>query len=255
LSAKSPVGCFFLDTCVLLSEILKENNPRIAKLKNDAHSHSIPCYVSDSVEEETKKKVKETTDFLGNAIKDTLLLHLEDSRKKHGISVSDPMTNDDIKALEELFTGFQSAIRTTSTALPNPLSLIEEWVISYLSQKLDKGTSISIVDFARELVKSVLQSASSIQDSYDHIVTFEKDFVKKKSMPNDSRITSSLEKLGIHAPDSNHIASAIVNQGSKSEKTVFVTLDFSTILNKRDSIKTSHGIDCSDPLYALHHLV
>jgi hypothetical protein len=176
---------------------LKENNPRIVKLKNDAYSHNIPCYISDSVEKETEKKVKETTDFLGNAIKDTLLLHLEDSRRKRRIPVSDPMTNDDIKALEELFLGFQSAMRTTSIALPNPLSLIEEWVISYLSEKLDKGIAISILDFVRELVKSVLQLTSSIQDSYDYLVTFEKDFIKKKSVPMDSRITSSIEALGI----------------------------------------------------------
>jgi len=234
---------------------LNEDNPRIEKLKKDSDFHSIPCYVSDSVQKETEQKVKETTDFLGNAIKDTILIHLEDSRKKRKIPVSDPMTNDDIRALEELFSGFQSAIRTTTLALPNPLSLIEEWVISYLSEKLDKGILIRITDFVRELVKSILQLASTIQDSYDYLITFEKSFVRKKTVPLDSRITSTIEMLNIHAPDSDHIASAIVSQVNTSEKTVFVTLDFSTILSKRDDIRMNFGLECCDPLYALHHLV
>lgn len=255
LSTRSSIGCFFLDTCVLISDILNENSPRIEKFKRDIDSHGIPCYFSDSVEREIEKKVKDTTDFLGKAIKDTISIHLEDSRERRRIPVSDPMTNDDIKALEELFFGFQSAVRSTSFALPNPLSLVEEWVISYLSEKLDKGITITISDFVMELVKSILRLTSSIQDSYDYLVTFEKSYIKKKTVPLDARLTSSIETLGIHTPDSDHIASAIISQGVGKEKTVFVTLDFSTILSKRDNIWTNFKIECCDPLYALHHLV
>ena len=239
----------------MISEILNENNPRIAKLKRDIDSHGIHCYVSDSVEKETAKKIKETTDFLGNAIKDVVLIYLEESRRNRRIPVFDPLTNDDVKALEELFYGYQSAIRTTGIALPNPLTLIEEWVVSYLSDKLDEGTSITIADFGKELVKSVLQLSGNIQNLYDYLVTFEKSFIKKKSVALDSRITSAIERLGVHAPDSDHVASAILNQGITKEKTVFVTLDFSTILSVRDSIRMNHDLECCDPLYALHHVV
>ncbi|MEM2130633.1 MAG: hypothetical protein QXZ70_08565 [Candidatus Bathyarchaeia archaeon] len=232
---------------------MNENNPRIRKLKNDAQSHNIPCYFSTSVEKEIQEKVIATTNFLGTALKDTILIHLEDSRNKRGIPVEAPVNNEDIKALEELFNGFHSAIRTCGS-LPHPLSFIEEWVISYLADNLDKGTSIGIADFVKELVKSVLKLTVAIQNSLDFLITFEKGFVKKKSVPFDSRISASIEKLGIHAPDSDHIASALANQCIASQKTVFVTLDFSSILSKRKVILLNHKIECCDPLYAMHHL-
>lgn len=247
------MGCFFLDSCVLISEILNENNPRIRKLKNDAQSHHIPCYFSNSVEKEIQDKVIATTDFLGNALKDTILIHLEDSRNKRGISVTDSVNNDDIKALEELFNGFRGAVRTIGS-LPNPLILVEEWVISYLADNLNKRASIGIADFVKELVKSVLKLTVEIQNSLDFFITFERGFVKKKSVPFDSRISTSIEKLGIHSPDSDHIAGAIANQCITSQKTIFVTIDFNTILNKRDVIQKNHRIECCDPLYAFHHL-
>ena len=248
------MGCFFLDSCVLISEILNENNPRIEKFKNDVKTHSIPCYFSDSVEKETQAKVNTTTNFLGNAIKDTILIHLEESRRKRGISVSDPMNNDDIKALEQLFNGFHSAVRTSGVSLPNPLSLIEEWVISYIARNLDKGVSFDISDLIRDLIKSVLKLSVDIQNSLDLLIKFERGFVQKKSVPFDTRISTSIQALGIHSSDADHIASAIANHCASSEKTIFVTIDFSTLLNKRDAIRTTHGIECCDPLYAFHHL-
>jgi hypothetical protein len=141
--------------------------------------------------------------------------------------------------------------------LTDPISLIEEWVILFLAEQLDKGISITISDLGRELVKSVLKLTVNIQDSYDNLVTFEKGFVKKRNMPTDPRMVrtvGNLELLGVHTPDSDHVASAIMNQILCSEKTVFVSLDFSTILNKRDIIWTNFRIECCDPLYALHHL-
>jgi hypothetical protein len=256
LSIKNPAGCFFLDSNILIPEILTQNHVRILKLKKDATSHNIPCYFSDSVKSETEKKVRDTTDFIGNAIKDTLVTQLEDSRRKRRISLSDSLTVEDIKALEDLFYGFHGAARAHGT-LTDPISLIEEWVILFLAEKLDKQISITISDLGRELVKSVLKLTVNIQDSYDNLVTFENGFVKKKNIPADPRMVKTvadLELLGIHAPDSDHVASAIMNQILWSQKTVFVSLDFSTILNKRDIIRMNFRIECCDPLYAFHHL-
>ncbi len=256
MSAKRPTGCFFLDSSILIPEILALNNARIRKLKKDVLSHKIDCYFSESVRVETEKKVTDTINFLGNAIKNTLVLQLESSRRMHGISLSDPITNDDILDLEEFFYSYHGVARALRT-LTDPVSLVEEWIISFLSDKLDKGNTVTISDLANELVTSVLRLSVGIQDSFDFLVTFEKSFVKKKIIPVDPRlvrIIASLQAIGIHSPDSDHIANATMNQILSLEKTVFVTLDFSTILNQRGNIIAAHGIMCSDPLYALHHL-
>ena len=255
MSSSTSVGCFFLDTNIILSDILKENTPRIEKLKKDSSFHNIPCYVSDSVEKESYGKVQQTSNFLGKVVRETIQYHMLDSRKKRGVPLTDPMTSDDVKALEDLFSAYHDAIKMTRIGLLSPVSLIEEWTISFLGEKLDQRVTITISEFMRELVKGLLKLTSSFEDLYDDLVTFQRGFVKTKNITLDSRIVFSVKNLGIHEPDCDHIVSALTHQTSTGEKTVFVTLDFSSILDKRHEIVEHLGIECCDPLYALHHLV
>jgi hypothetical protein len=254
LSSPTSIGCFFLDSNIILSEILNENTPRIDKLKKDSSFHNIPCYVSDSVQQESYEKMTQASDFLGTVIRDTMRYSLLENRRKKNTPLTDPMTSDDIKALENLFSYYHSAVRTTKKGLPSPVSLIEEWTITYLGQKLDQKVAIDIPQFLLELVKALLKQTSLIEDSYDDLVTFQKRFVKTKNITPNARLCAKLRKLGIHRPDDIHIASAICHKANSNEETVFVTLDFSSILNRQYDIKKRMKIDCCDPLYALHHL-
>jgi len=255
LSFPTSIGCFFLDTCVILSEILKENTPRIEKLKKDSRNHHIPCYISDSVKQEAYEKVQQTSNFVGDVVRKTIKYALENFRNQRNVSITEPMTSDDIKALEDLFSQYHSVIRRSHIGLASPVSLIEEWTISFLGEELDKGTRITIAEFLRELIKKLLELTGTIEDLYDELVTFQRSFVRVKSITLDSRIVIPVKNIGIHEPDCNHIASAIFHQTSAREKTVFVTLDFSSVLDKRDRIQSQLGIECCDPLYGLHHLM
>lgn len=244
-----------MDTCVILSDILKQNTPRIEKLKKDSSFHNILCYVSDSVEKESYEKVQETSSFLGNVVRETIKYSLLDARKKDNISLTDPMSSYDVKVLEDLFSFYHNAVRTTKIGLPSPVSMIEEWTISFLGEKLDKGVTIGIDQFLTELVKKLLALTRFFEDLYDNLVTFQKSFLKRKTVALNAQTIDKLKALGIHEPDYYHISSAIDHQTNSKEKAVFVTLDYASILNKRHVILKKLGIECCDPLYALHHLV
>lgn len=224
-------------------------------MKKDSSFHRIPCYVSDSVQTESYKKIQQTSNFLGNVVRETIQDCMSESRKERGIPPTDPITSDDVKALEDLFSAYQDAIRITRIGLLGPVSLIEEWTISFLGEKLDQRVAITINQFMIKLVKKLLKLTSSIEDLYDDLITFQKGFVKTKKITLDSRIIFSVKTLGIHKPDCDHIASALIHQINTGEKTVFATLDFSSILDKRHEIVKQLSIECCDPLYALHHLV
>jgi hypothetical protein len=112
----------------------------------------VPCYVSESVKDESHEKVKNTCDFLGNVIRETIKYALLDNREKKGMPATTPMTSDDIKALEELFSYYHSAVRVTRIGLPSPIAAIEEWAIGFLGDKLDKGIKIDINQFLLELI-------------------------------------------------------------------------------------------------------
>jgi hypothetical protein len=254
LTSSPSVGCFFLDACVVLSEILGQNPSRMEKMKKDVHFHSISCYVSNSVETETRNKVQKTSDFLGSIVRDTIQYHLEENRRKRNIPLSNPMDSNDVNALEDLFSWYNEEIRKNNV-LTSPVSLVEEWAISFLADKLDRRVSITIDTFVSELVKKLLQLTSDIENSYDNLITFEKSFARKiKIVPHSSTI-SAVEALGLHEPDCDHVAAALENQQTTKQKMVFVTLDFATVLDKRDELRKNLGIVCSDPLYAAHHLV
>jgi len=244
-----------VDTCIILSDILKQNTPRIEKLKKDSSFHNILCYVSDSVEKESYEKVQGTCSFLGNVIRETINYSLLESRKRRNISSTAPMTSYDIKVLEDLFSFYHNAVRTIKVGLSSPVSMIEEWTISFLGEKLDKGVTIDIDQFLVELVKNLLALTSFIEDLYDDLVTFQNGFLKKKTIALDASVTDKLKALGIHKPDCYHVSSAISHQTNSKEKTVFVTFDYISILNKRHLISKQSNIECCDPLYALHHLV
>ena len=192
---------------------------------------------------------------MGDVVRETIKYSLQDSRKKRNIPLTAPMDSNDIKILEDLFDYYQNAVRTTKVGLPSPVSVIEEWAISFLGEKLDKGVAIDVNQFLVELVKKLLKLASSIEDLYNDLVTFQRGFVKKKNVVVNASTISQLQAIRVHKPDYYHIASAISHQISSKEKTVFVTLDYASILRKRHTIRNQLGIECCDPLYALHHLV
>lgn len=234
---------------------MQENTSRIEKLRRDCDFHHIPCYISDSVKEESYKKVQQTLDFLGNIVRETMKYSLEESRNKNSIPITNPMNSNDIKALEDLFSMYHSAVRTTRVGLPSPIGLVEEWTISFLGQELDQHVSITIPDFLRELVKKLLVLTSSIEDLYDDLVTFERRYVKTRTVTLNSRIVGKVQSIGIHGPDCDHIASVLIDETKLGIKAVFITLDFTSILRKRHVISRRLGIECCGPLYGLHHLI
>ena len=256
LGAKKQSTCFFLDSSILIPEILVQKDERTSKLKKDAIFHNVPCYFSNSVKLETERKVTDTINFIGDTIRNNLITKLGDSRKLRRIPFFAPLTNDDIKDLENFFYDIQGAARAEHT-LTDPVSLVEEWIICFLAEKIDKGVTITIMELGTELIKTILKLTVAIRDSSDYLLLYEKGFAKKKNLPPDARfglVKTNLETEGIHPPDSEHLAFAVLNQILNAEKTIFVTFDYKTILNNRTIVSNNHGLECSDPLYAAHHL-
>ncbi|MDR0471338.1 MAG: hypothetical protein LBH79_06415 [Nitrososphaerota archaeon] len=247
--------CFFLDANLVLSDILNENNPRLAKLKNDAHLNKIPCYISDSVKNEVKSKVQRTTDFLGTAIRETVYTALVESRDKRKIPSDAPIDFSDVKALEDLFSEYHVMAKRQGS-LTGPLMEVEQWSIQFIADKLDKGLTITIDGFLLELTKTVLLNISTIADVCDNLVEFEKGHIKTKVIAVDERvkqIARIAEGYGIHAPDSLHVACVHQYQALKNEQAVFATRDYGIIKQKNGLWERKIHIEISDPLYAFYH--
>lgn len=233
---------------------MKENAPRIEKLKNDVDRNSIPCYISESVRVESEMKINCTLNFLGDVVRDSVVYALEESRRLRRILSDLPMTREDVLALEELFSQLHNSVRTNSGSLVSPIRMIEEWAITFLGKKLEEGTVITISEFVAELVKNLLDLTSSIQDPFDELVTFEQRFARLINVSIDQPIIDSLTKIGVHEPDATHVASAVCHKLGCQENVVFVSVDYGSLISKQDEIRRTVGMICCDPLYAFHHL-
>lgn len=246
---------FFLDTNIVISDILNENNPRINKLKNDAQLNKIPCYISDSVKDEVKSKVQKTTDFLGNIVRETVSTALVEARNKRKISLNAPIDFYDVKALEDLFSEYHGTTRRQGS-LVGPLSEVEQWSIQFIADKLNNGLDITIEEFLVELTKTLLVSISAIEDVCDNLVEFEKGHIRTKVVQVDTKIkqiAKLAEGYGVHHPDSMHIACAYQYQSLKNEQAVFATEDYGIIKQKQSLWEHNIHIEISDPLYAFYH--
>jgi len=250
--------CFFLDANIVISDILNENDVRINKLKTDSTVNNVPCYISDSVRDEVKKKIVDTTNFLGSLVRDTIQATLADARSRQNIPLDNYIDFYDIKALEEMFSIHHGTVRQRGNSLVGPLKEVEQWAIQFIADNLNKGRCITIGDFLRELTKILLADISEIMDVCDNLVEFEKGYIRVKTVPHDSnvkRVSRLIEEAcNIHYPDNIHVACAYQYQVLKNEQVVFATQDYG-IINKKQSLwNRKVCVEISDPLYAFHHL-
>ncbi len=247
-------GCFFIDTTVLLSEILNENTIRLEKFKKNIASYNIPCLITDSVKSECEKKINSTLDFLGKIIKESIAFQLEDTRQKRNLPNDSPMTIEDMIVLEQLFSSLHNLARA-SFQLTSPIQIIEEWVIQFLDEEIKQGKKLGCSQFILELVKKLLVLTSSFQDTYDDLVTLERGLAKNIDIVPDASTIESLKELGIHEPDATHIACAFLHSLNKGQESIFVTFDYGSILSKRDVVYGLLKQRCCDPLYAIYYLL
>lgn len=254
MQAVTSSGCFFIDASVIFSEILQENIARLEKFKKDVDSHKVQCFFTDSVKGECDEKIEKTQNFLGNIIRESVAVAFEYSRRDRKVPFGSPVTPEDIVALEELFSSIHGSVTRAALPLTSPIQIVEEWIITLIGERLERGIELSIPQLLVELVKKLLLLTASIRDPYDELVTFERRFAKRNDIIPDASAINSLESLGIHDPDATHIACAVCYSMKSGQKSVFVTFDYSSILSKKDAIKNKLKQICCDPLYAIYHL-
>lgn len=252
MSKNAISGCFYLDSCVLLSEILRQNESRMAKLRADVKNHDIACYVAEGVTKECKDKIKETTDFLGDIFKKTIVAYLEGPLSKRNLSQSKP-SNADLHIMRDAFLAINSNARQFDL-ISDPFQAIEEWIVVELEKELAKPTGKSLEDLLVSLTATTLKEITNLESDFERIVEFEAEYVKKSNQVPDKAMSDLLFSKGIHNPDCIHISVAFGHCNRTREKAVFLTFDYRTIIRRWFIIKRLSGVMCCDPIYGLSYL-
>lgn len=245
-------GCFYLDSCVVLSEILRQHGSRMAKFKKDVKEYGITCYVSESVIKECESKIKKTTDFLGGILKNVIVVYLEgitSPRKLDNAKVS----NDDLHKIKEAFLTVNQTAREFDL-ITDPFQAVEEWIVEKLEKEIVKSKKITLAEFVTSLTATILQEINKLQSDFERIVELEADYITKSNQMPDPQVAQILVKNGIHQPDAGHISVVASHQKNVGGKAVFLTFDYKTILLRWDIIRRISDVICCDPIYGLSHL-
>lgn len=250
-------NCFYLDSCVVLSDILGQNKPRIEKLKSDVKSYEIDCYVSPSVVTECSNKIDKTINFLDFVLKKVIIAYLEGIQTKPRDLTITEVSNEDLHRIREAFLLVNQSYRKFDL-VKDPFQAVEEWLVEKLDSEVESSSKTILSDFIASLTSTILEEITKLQSDFETLVDLEASYISLSSEMPIRLITDLLISRGIHTADAVHISTAFSHQIKHSSKAVFLTFDYSSILLKWNDVQNSDArlkdIDCCDPIYGISFL-
>lgn len=248
-------GCFYLDACVILADILQESRyqKRINKLKNDVRKYNITCYVSNSVEEECKTKINNTVDFIDNVLRKTIIIFLEKGPYQQRELDKCKISNEDLHLLNTAFLTLMKSGKKVGP-LTDPIRAIEEYIVIKIEEEIEKNSQITLLEFIKKITALILKETTRIKSEFQRLIIFEGDYITRSEQKEDPLITAKLEQSAkIHHDDAVHISIVASHKKEKGEA-VFLTFDYNSILSKHDEIRKICEVVCCDPIYGLSYL-
>lgn len=256
MSAAAPRGCFFLDSCVALAEILGENKEVMEKFKIDVQRRGIECYLSDSVVAECEAKLSFSQSFFEKVFQTVAEGHFNECRKQLGMKPDAPLCKEDYRIFADLFTELRKSM---SPIFAGPLRILEIRMVLGLEDLLRKKGRLEFPAFLRGFIAQAMVLAAHLKIQSVKYIMNEQGFFKKKKIAPDDAVSARLQASvhqsrfnRFHKQDSDNISSAWAYRQSAGEDTVFVTLDFRSVLFYAEEIFQVINLWCADPLYAVH---
>lgn len=256
MSAPEPGRCFFIDSCVALAEMLGENGEVMEKFKTDAQRRGIHSYLPSSAVSECDKKLNFSQTFFEKVFQTFAEVHFNESRRQLGMNPGDPLCREDFRIFASLFTELRKSM---SPILAGPLRTLEIKMVLALEDLLRKGARLEFSTFLRQFVAQAMILAAHLKIQKIKYIANEQGFFKVKNISPDrttsDRLVAALRRArfsSFHIEDSDNISSAWAHKQSSGENTVFVTLDFRSVLCCAEEIFSNVGVWCADPLYAVH---
>ncbi|MEM0356963.1 MAG: hypothetical protein QXL77_01105 [Candidatus Bathyarchaeia archaeon] len=251
-------GCFYLDACVILADILQESRyqKRIDKLKKDVHKYNITCYVSNSVEEECKTKIEKTVDFIDNVLRKTIIIFLEKGPYQQRELDKCKISNEDLHLLNDAFLTLMKSqsSKKGQSPLMDPIRAIEEYVVIKMEEEIEKNSQITLSEFIKRITALILKETTRIKSEFQRLILFEGDYITRSDQKEDPLVTAKLvQSAKIHYDDAVHISIVASHKKEKGEA-VFLTFDYHSILSKHNEIRKICDVVCCDPIYGLSYL-
>jgi hypothetical protein len=260
VSEQPITGCFFLDSCVVLSEILGDNPTRMKKFKADVTRHNISCYFSNSVAQEIEDKTNRTTKFLEFVLRDVIIKYLEGIIFKPRELSTSEISNEDLRTLQYAFLTVNHAARDFDL-LDDPFLAIEEWVIERLEKEVEKPKKLNVSEFVISITAKILEAITKLSSDIENYLEFENSYFNRSSEEPDESVTKLLINQGkqsLQKQDAVNISVIRTFQNKSRNNAVFLTFDYCSILLKWEVFQDKNpelvDINCCDPIYGLSFL-
>lgn len=245
----TPIGAFFLDSCILLNKVLGENPQRTKKLFEDMRNYDIECNLSTSVYGECDAKITSTIDYIGNFFRVVFEGTFGYLLEQQSRTTEDQFQKKDILLVQNIFRD----IRRQRAILNTPAKSLEEFIVHVAENKIKRGEAFTFKELILGLTLEVMRLTNTLNDRFENLFLVKKPKLNIYTDIPDSELVDQLKENGIHEPDNVHLASSKHYEEKTGNKTVFVT-DDNRILKRFYYLQNQLGITTSDPLYAIHHL-
>jgi len=236
-----------------MAYVLEEFSSRLKKFERDRNRFKIKCFVSSSVVEECGKLLDDFIDFLQKIITDFRTVLTARKMRKKGFL---PLEKSDILFTESFFADKYRKIfgvrhDPRRNAKIRRLRELEELVVVLMEEEV--GKSLTSVEFLKKMVSKFLETVNTFRNRFETFI-YQKNLAEEMPIPPKEEVIQKLKELGVFGMDAVHLASAYHYQEKENNKVVFVSFDYTHIVNKSKEIYRSIRLRCTDPLYAIHYL-
>ena len=241
------------------AEILQEDPEVIGKLKLDIQRRQTPCYISVSATNECTKKLAFSENFFDRVFRTFAQGYFDHCRQQQGKNPNDPISEDDFRIFANLFDNLR---KTMSPVLQKPLRELKKKMILSVEQMLRQKVRTDLNSFLQGFVGQALILSAHLRIERVKYFVNQLGFFKTNNILPDPTITaklmanirSSTMRNPFHQEDAENISSAWAHKNKSGEKTVFVSIDFRTVIAYAEEVLRLIGLQCADPLYAVHFI-
>jgi len=261
--------CFFLDVNILLDMLFDRahelvglqpgrgvRGEMIKKLVLGIDKNKLDCFASSSVYDRLSKIVEKVNASIADVAR-KLVSCLREQKKPTSPGSNELLPfsiKSDLFLIEKFFR--DEFRQLSSEEEKEGLRRVEYMLVDYLEQQLRNHGETVRTEEVVSFIENLLVEINKWSDARNTAMLQVQQKVERKEIIVDSVLQQIFkEEFGWGDEDSSNTASALQYQDEQNVWVVFVSTDYKHIINWQEEIFSKLKLMCSDPIYAVHHLL
>jgi hypothetical protein len=233
----------------VLSDVFENQRyrSRVEKMKQDAKTLKIDCYVTPTIFTECTGRVGTLYRFLKSTILELYSFVLREKGTDVYSSAGVKLEEKDQVLIERFFLFTVKDEKGPFNTEKEQLEQIETWIIKFLEEQRAKKKEVLVDQFFVQCIVQLNRLSTNMQN---RLILFSRNLLKVMDDP----VFVAKLKGCLPSPTPNDkdlaIITEVANYMTTGRKAVLVALDYRELVRNADPIEREVGVRVCDPLYA-----